>query len=77
MKKYFIMEVTTRRFDIFSKVINNQLLLTEASSLLGLSYRHTISLFNNFKLSGIDALVKKYNNSDKNIKVDNFMEKNY
>lgn len=76
MVKFLVTEEDMKRYDIFKKVKDKQLKLVQASKILNLSYRHTLRLFEKFKLFGLHGLIKKYNNKFKNRKIDDLIEKN-
>lgn len=73
--KYLVTEEDMKRYDIFKQVSKKELKLIEASILLGISYRHTKRLFKKFTYSGLDGLIKKYNNKNKNLKITELLEK--
>jgi len=75
MKKFVITEDDMKRYNVFKDVANKKLKLKQATLLLGISYRHTKRLFKKFKLFDLDGLVKKYNNSLKNKKMNDILEK--
>ena len=69
MKTFVITEDDLKRYNLFKRVQMKELKLKEACNLLGVSYRHSIRLYKNFKQKGLDGLIKKYNNHLKNKKV--------
>lgn len=73
--KFIITEEDMKRDNIFQQVKNKQIRLQDASLLLGLSYRHTLRLYNKFKVTGLEGIIKRYNNAGKNLKLNKFITK--
>ena len=70
MVTFKVTEEDMKRNNIFYQVKNKEIKLKEASLLLSLSYRHTLRLYQEFKKFGLQGIIKKYNNSGKNQKLD-------
>jgi len=72
---FLVTEEEMKRFRIMNLVKEKKLNLINASEILKLSYRHTIRLYGKFKTKGLEGLIKKYNNKNKNRKITELIEK--
>lgn len=75
MKIFKVTEEDMKRCDVLYQVKNKKLTLKEASMLLSVGYRQTLRLFQKFDKSGLSGIVKKYNNTGKNLKLNDAMSK--
>lgn len=73
--RFIVTEETMKRYDILNDVMNKKIKLMQASELLGISYRHTLRLFDKFKINGLEGLIKHYHNACKNKKLNDVVEK--
>jgi len=73
--QFIVTEETMKRYDIFNNVLNKEIKLIDASEILGLSYRHTLRLFDKFKVNGFESLIKHYHNALKNKKLNDVLER--
>ncbi len=67
-----VTEEDMKRNNIFNQVKNKEIKLKEASIILGICYRQTLRLFKKFKEFGLEGIIKKYNNTGKNLKLNEF-----
>jgi len=75
MKIFKVTEEDMKRHDILHQVKNKQLTFKQASMILNVGYRQTLRLFRQFDNSGLHGIVKKYNNSGKNLKLNDTLSK--
>jgi len=75
MTTYKITEEDMKRHNILHQVKSKELTLKEASMFLNLSYRQTLRLFQQFDNSGLQGIVKKYNNAGKNLKLNDTLSR--
>jgi transposase len=73
--RFLVTEEDMQRFRIMNMVKSKKLKLYKAAKVLNISYRHAVRLHHQFKKSGLEGLVKKYNNKNKNRKITEITEK--